>query len=63
MVPNQTKKIHTIVRTERLKWTGHVEREIKMSESKSADISVLVVWEVNEEVEVWRYGTNMLDKT
>ena len=52
MVPNQTKKIHKIVRTERLKWTGHVEREINMSESKSADISVLVVWEVKEEVEV-----------
>ena len=52
MVPNQTKKIHKIVRTEKLKWTGHVEREIKMSESKSVDISVLVVREVKEEVEV-----------
>ena len=52
MVPNQTKKIHKYVRTDRVKWTGRVEREIKMNESKSADISVLVVWEVKEEVEV-----------
>ena len=31
-----------------MRWTGHVEREIKMSESISADISVLVVWEVDK---------------
>ena len=46
------KKIHEIVRTERLKWSGHVEREIAMIGFKSADISVFMVWDVKEEVEV-----------